>query len=627
MPPYSATEDERAAEGSASRKGKEKEDSGGFGSLFRSIISVFTPQVEPLVSALCQACMVGSIPQVKGLLSQGANVNSINEDGRTPLMCAVRADQVEVARLLIQEGAAIGHSGRKFGSQRPALYHAAECGSLASMRLLLEKGADPNVRSGWPGQPFFADIVTSGSLEAARLLLDHGVDPNTREMTGMPVLSRAIQEGREPFVKLLLERGADANCRNAMGLPMVVDCIKSGKLAMARLLLMYRADPNSRDLSGTPVLLHAIMSRNEEAAMMLLDYGADANASCWSGHNALVLAVQARMAPLVKKLLERGANPNQKVDDAYGGMCGHRCSGQASNQQSLLLWTLYNTLYDSDRLELARLLLVHGADVRRKSAIGSCALVYAVAHGKRELARLLLEHGADPNASPGSGQSLLLFAVEQSDEPMAQLLLKHGADANFSTASSGGSSSGRGSGLTGDPNGLTPLMVAVDRGDIEVVRTLVKHGADINRESAVTTEPASSVSQTVVAARHPPEIAVGSSSTPLQRARQLGFHDIVTVLQRGGAVGSARSQGGRGGRWASTGGNSRTSTSRSSGTRVAVSGCAASGADSPAEQQRLLSPTTVSRASLVDTNMGEVPPPDYDSTVAVSPGAQASTRN
>jgi ankyrin repeat protein len=78
-------------------------------------------------------------------------------------------------------------------------------------RLLLEHGADPNVRS--TGEiarvPPLGTAAFVGSTSLARVLLDGGADVNGREEGGFTALHAAAQNGDEQLARLLLERGAD----------------------------------------------------------------------------------------------------------------------------------------------------------------------------------------------------------------------------------------------------------------------------------------------------------------------------------------------------------------------------------------------------------------------------------
>lgn len=84
------------------------------------------------------------------------------------------------------------------------LYGAAAGGHYADVRQLLERGADPSMRTRfrWTALHW---AVGNGFPDVVRLLLDHGADVNAVSDTGMTPLQMAKQE---EIRSMLLERGA-----------------------------------------------------------------------------------------------------------------------------------------------------------------------------------------------------------------------------------------------------------------------------------------------------------------------------------------------------------------------------------------------------------------------------------
>jgi len=88
-----------------------------------------------------------------------------------------------------------------------------------AVRLLLERGADPNALSAGEiaNVPPLGTAAFAGSTALARLLLDSGADPNVRGEGGFTALHSAAQNGDEDLAGLLLERGADPGLAAADG--------------------------------------------------------------------------------------------------------------------------------------------------------------------------------------------------------------------------------------------------------------------------------------------------------------------------------------------------------------------------------------------------------------------------
>lgn len=112
-------------------------------------------------------------------------------------------------------------------------------------------------------------------------------------------------------------------------------------------------------------------------------------------------------------------------------------------------------------VELARDLIVHGADVRAASQNGMRVqpLHSAAAQGDAakslELARMLLQAGADPNASQQGGYTPLHEAALNGKLALMELLLAHGADPALA-----------------NDKGETPIELARSKGQSAVVERL-----------------------------------------------------------------------------------------------------------------------------------------------------------
>jgi uncharacterized protein len=117
-------------------------------------------------------------------LGDGADVNSKNNDGYTPLMIAcsqIPADN-EIVQLLIANG--------------------ADVNSQTSYGLTALKIAAHRKRGIELGRYGVKDTITE------KLLLDNGADPNIKDYKGHTALMEALDAKNEELVKLLLSRGA-----------------------------------------------------------------------------------------------------------------------------------------------------------------------------------------------------------------------------------------------------------------------------------------------------------------------------------------------------------------------------------------------------------------------------------
>src|SRR5438067_13696720 len=94
-----------------------------------------------------------------------------------------------------------------------ALIQAARTGSLDTIRLLLDSGADVNLPGptgdGWDATPL-QHAILARQPDSVRLLLDRGADPNRTAGPGsLTPLLLAAGDTDPTFLNLLLAHGAD----------------------------------------------------------------------------------------------------------------------------------------------------------------------------------------------------------------------------------------------------------------------------------------------------------------------------------------------------------------------------------------------------------------------------------
>ncbi len=134
------------------------------------------------------------------------------------------------------------------------LFVAVRSGALEEVQDLLAEGAQPDTIT-WSGVPALHVAVTKGDKKIARVLLENGADPNIKhQRVGMTALHQAVT--RPEMARLLLEHGADPDARGGQGRTALHACGQPGAAALevARLLIEKGAHVNAPDGGGkTPL--------------------------------------------------------------------------------------------------------------------------------------------------------------------------------------------------------------------------------------------------------------------------------------------------------------------------------------------------------------------------------------
>ena len=129
-----------------------------------------------------------------------------NSDGWTPLHLAAFFGQIELAKALLNRGAAI--EARSTNAMGNTPLHAAAAGAhLPLVMLLLEQGADANARQhgGWTALHAAAQ---TGNRAMAETLLVHGADRSARADNNQTPLDLALLHAHGELAALLEEAEA-----------------------------------------------------------------------------------------------------------------------------------------------------------------------------------------------------------------------------------------------------------------------------------------------------------------------------------------------------------------------------------------------------------------------------------
>jgi len=124
---------------------------------------------------------------------------------------------------------------------------------------------------------------------------------------------------------------------------------------------------------------------------------------------------------VVLRLLDNGADANTVERDEEKGRIGYWPPHSGVGRTALYF------ACENGHLEVARLLLDHGADTQQATKSGSTPLHSACEQGHEEVARLLLDRGANKEKASIRGCTPLFYACRKDHLPVVRLLLDRGA--------------------------------------------------------------------------------------------------------------------------------------------------------------------------------------------------------
>ena len=239
----------------------------------------------------------GNVEIVHLLLDHGADpeANAEGDMGEKPLhkvssgKYRSQEDGVHAAQLLLECGADV--NTRRNDDWTP-LHVASYFGNVEIVRLLLDNGADPEAYAEGDMGEKPLHKVSSGKyrsqedgVRVAQLLLECGADVNSRRNDRWTPLHIASWSGKFEVVQVLIDHTAEVDAVDDLGKTPLHDVLQGmyesqeDGVRIAQLLLGHGADVNAKSRAGTTPLTQAMASRKErpKLAELLLEHPANVN--------------------------------------------------------------------------------------------------------------------------------------------------------------------------------------------------------------------------------------------------------------------------------------------------------------------------------------------------------------
>lgn len=246
------------------------------------------------------------------------------------------------------------------------LIRAASKGQTQQVRDLLAHGASVNEKHALTGWTALTAAAFYGFPDTVKVLLDAGADPNVRDLHGGTPLMKAVTVGysddrsalltnKAEVIRLLLKGGADPQMKDRLGdTPWqaamtteefdLVDVFENADVkGVAEARLLYAAshhdvekvqkliaahvNVNCRDEFGWNAVSEAVLANDPAMLKVLIGAGADVNARYEKGWTSLMIAITYNRVEIAKMLLAAGADPALATDDGVTALAIARQQG------------------------------------------------------------------------------------------------------------------------------------------------------------------------------------------------------------------------------------------------------------------------------------------------------------
>lgn len=323
------------------------------------------------------------------VLSMGANINHVDNDGNTVLMALVKEiielenndeksaekdkqiqSMTEMIPWLVEEN--VDYNLYNSDGDNPLMY-ATQYKHTKIVEKLLEFEVDPNHINERGETPLaLAAMMGKSNIDMVSLLLDYGARPNIENENGKTIIEKLID------TELFLRN----NKKLKMKFRQEIDEEENYKAVLEEILLNGEVNLTMLNSEANPFFFDAVEHRNFDLVKMLVKYGADINLKNKEGYNIIYYYMsknisfrrvidQQNYLVMLRNIISLGANVNSRDD--FGGI------------------TLHKAILDND-LQTIKVLLNAGADINAVDNKGRNMVHNCMWQNKVKIFRLLYSY-------------------------------------------------------------------------------------------------------------------------------------------------------------------------------------------------------------------------------------------
>ena len=389
---------------------------------------------DPAKCSICCAAGLGTWMDVKSLLMEGVDVNSVH------LVASGGGADWRFERWKPWEEGDVAFEGARYELGGSLIAAAAYNRPDVLSSLLNIPGVDVNIRNGKGQTP----LMYAGGVgtELVLKLLKAGARRDLGDLKGRTALDWARSKGMQEAaniircdpskymmvqaasasdlggIKALLTQGVNINEVWGGSTALIASCKTDDEEVVAAILDVDGVDLEAKDGNGETALFHACRLGFEEIVLQLLLAGCvrDRAASDVAANNGHVLcaicvlndpatcsiihdACRGGKHLVLRALLMQGADPNA-VDNRAG----------RNASTALMVACEFSTVVGGDHQMVLKILLATALRVNMKNAGGTTALMLSAGVGNLNLCKTLIKMGAKRDAKDQSGWTAATYA-------------------------------------------------------------------------------------------------------------------------------------------------------------------------------------------------------------------------
>jgi ankyrin repeat protein len=229
--------------------------------------SLSTIELDELFLDECWDYQGLTVDKVNLFLKNGADLNCQDSKNYKPFHYASASDDIKVNMVFLARGAGVNE---RFPDRDPqTIWTENHSNVYEKVKLYLDHGAEINAKGKYGDTVLNKLCSTCRDIKCIELLVERGADLNIRNNTDASPLISSINCDSEAIVQLFTSKGVDVNQIGVDGSTPLIYATKNGKQSFVDFLLKHGANKDLKDFDGKIAYDYAVSSGFLEIAKIL----------------------------------------------------------------------------------------------------------------------------------------------------------------------------------------------------------------------------------------------------------------------------------------------------------------------------------------------------------------------
>jgi ankyrin repeat protein len=184
------------------------------------------------------------------------------------------------------------------------LHHYTTIGNIDGVSRAIEAGADVDAKQHEEGfTPLWRAAARGGCYKIIEMLLENGADPNLKTTSGDSPFLACCSTGEIKTLELLLKFKANINDYDSHRNGGLHIAVGEKNKSLIEFLLKKGAKPNIKDDQGLTPLHLAVLEEDEEACLLLLEHGANPSIKNKEGETAYDIGESNNCSRIIQRYI------------------------------------------------------------------------------------------------------------------------------------------------------------------------------------------------------------------------------------------------------------------------------------------------------------------------------------